>query len=337
MRRLDVSIVAWGCICLQMTSAGEVAAPDRSSVGQDAIVATVDGEPIYLSNVDRLMDKVSRGQEVNPGALPVLQAQVLGEIVDRRLVLGYAQRRKSGATAAEIDAAIAELKSKLQSQGSSLERFLQQQSIGQADLRRQITWNLTWEKYLARYVTDARLQSHFQAHRREFDGTRASVSHVLLRPKADDRPGAISDLVKQAAEIRREITSGELSFAEAARKHSAAPSAKDGGRLGPIARHGAMVESFSRAAFALEVGQVSQPVITRFGVHLIRCDAIEPGSKPWTEVREQLETALARELLDRLARNQQHYLEQHRTPVEFTGKSPHFKPGTRRVWVNSTR
>jgi parvulin-like peptidyl-prolyl isomerase len=242
------------------------------------------------------------------------------------LVLAYAKRRKSGATAAEVDAALAELKSRLQSQGSSLERFLKEQSIGRGDLRRQITWNLTWEKYLAQYVTDARLQSHFKAHRREFDGTQLSVSHILLRPKADDDPKAMADLVNRAEAIRREITSGKLSFAEAAGRYSTGPSAKKEGRLGLTARRGAMVESFSRAAFALEVGQVSQPVTTRFGVHLIRCNAIKPGSKKWTEVREQLETALARELLDRLARVQQRY-----TPVEFTGKAPYFKPGTREL------
>jgi len=293
-------------------------------------VATVDGQPIYLSEVERLLGKVSHGQEVNPAALPVLQAQVLSEIVDRRLVLAYAQRTKSGPTAAEVDAALADLRLKLKAQGSPLERFLQEQSITEADLQRQVTWNLAWEKYLARYVTDARVEAFFKAHRREFDGSEVSVSHILLRPKADAAPGgypgATVDLLQRAEAIRREITSGKVSFAEAARKYSSGPSAENGGRLGFIARQSAMVEAFSRAAFALEVGQVSQPVTTQFGVHLIRCDAVKPGKRAWTEVREPLEKALARELLDRLARNQQQY-----TPVEFTGKAPYLKPGTREL------
>jgi parvulin-like peptidyl-prolyl isomerase len=313
-------------MCVALLGTSYAAAQDPPSAEQRVVVATVGDEPVYVAEVDRLLDKVRREQKVNPPALPVLRAQVLAEIVDRRLVLAYAKRKKSGATAAEVDAALAGLKSQLESQGSSLERFLEGRAIGQADLRRQITWNLTWEKYLARYVTDARLESHFKAHRREFDGTQVSVSHILLRPEADDGPAAIPDLVKQAEAIRQEITSGKLSFAEAAVKHSAGPSGKEGGRLGLIARRGTMVEAFSRAAFALEVGQVSPPVTTRFGVHLIRCDEIKPGSKQWTEVREELEKALARELLDRLARSQQSY-----TPVKFTGKAPYFKPGTREL------
>ena len=104
------------------------------------------------------------------------------------------------------------------------------------------------------------------------------------------------------------------------------PSAQDGGRLGLIARRGAMVEAFSRAAFALEVGQLSEPVPTRFGVHLIRCDEIKPGSKTMAEVRKELEEALAHELIDKLAQ-----LERRHTPVKFTGKGPYFKPGTREL------
>lgn len=305
---------------------GPASAQDRSLAEQQVPVATVGGEPIHASEVDRLLAKASRQQKVNPAVLPILKAQALSEIVDRRLVLAYARQKQSGASPAEVEAALAELKSKLKLRGRSLEDFLRAESITPSDLRRQITWSLTWEKYLAKYVTDTRVESHFKKHRRQFDGTLVSVSHILLRPEPHDAPGALACLVKRARAIRREITSGELSFAEAARKYSTAPSAGDGGRLGPIARRGAMVESFSRAAFALQVGQVSEPVTTRFGVHLIRCEEIKPGDKPPTDVRPQVEKALGRELLDRLARYQRQY-----TPVKFTGKGPYFKPGTREL------
>jgi peptidyl-prolyl cis-trans isomerase C len=303
-------------------------AQEQSAAAEPAVVAMVDGEPIHLSEVERLVEKAARPEEITPAALPVLQAQALSELIDRRLVLAYAKRTDSGATAAEVDAALAKQESSLKAQGRSLEEYLKEQSLTAAELGRQITWNLTWEKYLARYATDARLESYFNAHRREFDGTQLVVSHVLLRPAAGDDAKAMADLLQQAGRIREEIISGKLSFGEAAGRYSTGPSAKDGGRLGPIGREGPMVEAFSRAAFALEAGQLSQPVSTPFGVHLIRCDEIVPGSKVWTEVREQLTEALARELLGRLARVQQGY-----SRVEFTGKVPHFKPGTRELAV----
>ncbi len=171
---------------------------------------------------------------------------------------------------------------------------------------------MTWKKYLARYITERRLAAYFRAHRREFDGTQLSVSHVLLQPQSDAGPEAMDALVRRAAAIRRSITSGEISFADVAQKHSAGPSGRSGGQLGLIARHGAMVESFARAAFALQVGQISEPVRTSFGVHLIRCNEIKPGDKELADVREQLEEALARELLGKLARLQKQY-----TPPKF--------------------
>ncbi len=321
------------CLCVILPSAETADAESGASAERSVVVATVDGEPIYAGELDRLLSKVTRGQQVNPAAVPWLRAGVLAEIVDRRLVLAYARRTKSGAPSPDVDAAISALKSKLTSQGRSLDDHLRQQSTTEAGLRRQITWNLTWKKYLARYVTQQRLRAYFDAHRRGLDGTRVSVSHVLLQPPPDAKspkhgPAAMAKLLRRAEVLREAIVSGELSFAEAAQKHSAGPSAKQGGRLGPIARHGAMVEAFSRAAFKLEVGQTSPPVRTRFGVHLIRCDRIQPGSKEITEVREQLEEALAGELLDKLAGHQRRH-----TPVKFTGAAPYFKPRTRELVV----
>ena len=78
--------------------------------------------------------------------------------------------------------ALAELQAKLKSQHRTLEDFLRAQSATQDDLRRQLAWNLVWEKYLARYVTAERLAAYFQEHRRELDGSRVSASQILLRP-----------------------------------------------------------------------------------------------------------------------------------------------------------
>ena len=83
-----------------------------------------------------------------------------------------------------------------------------------------------------------------------------------------------------------------------------------------------MGEGFSRAAFALEVGAVSPPVRTPFGVHLIRCDAVQAGGKQLADCRKEVEDALARELLEKLA-----VLERRFTKVEYRAGVPHFSRG----------
>lgn len=68
---------------------------------------------------------------------------------------------------------------------------------------------------------------------------------------------------------REQITSAKATFAELASKYSDCSSAKRGGDLGPFSR-GAMQKPFEQAAFALKVGELSSPVHTDSGIHIIQ-------------------------------------------------------------------
>ena len=318
-------IITLLCICHLLLVAAETMAQTPPSVAQE-VVATVDDEPIYAAEVTRLLNRVVRGHDVNPAVSPLMKAQILEEILDRRLVLAYARRTGCAPKTEEVDLELGKFKSKLVSRQQSWADYLKSQSITEIDLKRQIAWNMVWEKYLAQYITESRLESYFQSHRRDYDGSKVSVSHILLQPAKNSKAEVFDDLFNRAAAIREEIVSGKISFVEAARKYSAGPSAKDGGQLGSIPRHGVMDEAFSRAAFELEVGRVSEPVRTPFGIHLLRCDEIKAGDKQLKDVRKELEDALARELLEKLARAERGF-----TAVEYTGKTPYLKPGTREL------
>ena len=83
-----------------------------------------------------------------------------------------------------------------------------------------------------------------------------SAGHILV------------DTYEEAAELKKRIDNGE-SFERLARKYSKCPSAKRAGALGMFGR-GQMVKPFENAAFNLKVGEVSAPVKTQFGWHLIK-------------------------------------------------------------------
>jgi len=324
MRRIALAAAVLLPAMLAATTArGQTAAKDDRT-----IAATVGDEPIYRTDVARVVGQAARGRAVNPAVEPWLQAEALAQLVDRRLVTTYARQKNLVASRADVEKALAALKSQLVSQGESLKEFLAKQSFDENALRRRIAWQLSFKNLLARYATERRVAAHFQQHRRQFDGTTVLVAHVLLQPAAGAGPEAIDSLVARAGAIREQIIAGKLSFAEAARKHSAGPSAAHGGRLGNIARHGSMSEAFSRAAFALNVGEVSQPVRSPFGVHLIQVSAINPGEKSLEDVRPQVIEALGREMSTKLAEYQR-----AKTPVRFSGKAPHFKPGSRDLVV----
>lgn len=257
-----------------------------------AVVATVGDDPITLADVKRTLESVPADMR----SLPVAQAIALEETVNRWLVLAYARRGGDMPS----DEALAKAKKQFQ-----LRLAAQGQRPGDsptpAELERQVLWRLVWDRYLAKYRTPERRATWFELHHRDVDGTQLAVSHILLQPAHKHDAKEIEALTKRADEIRAEITAGKINFAQAAAKYSAGPSGKQGGRLGKINRHGPMDEAFSAAAFALDAGQISPPVSSPFGVHLIRCDAVVPGTKKIADVSDTIDAALAQELLAKLS------------------------------------
>jgi peptidyl-prolyl cis-trans isomerase C len=72
----------------------------------------------------------------------------------------------------------------------------------------------------------------------------------------------------EAKDILKKLEEGQ-SFEDLARDYSECPSGKDGGHLGEFGR-GMMVPSFEKAAYALNMGEISPPVRTQFGFHIIK-------------------------------------------------------------------
>ena len=94
------------------------------------------------------------------------------------------------------------------------------------------------------------------------------VRHILLRtgPTQSERVAR-----ERAADIKRRVASGQASFEQLAREYSQDESAQDGGELGWVPP-GQFVPEFEQAMNNLNPGEVSDPVVTRFGVHVIRVD-----------------------------------------------------------------
>jgi parvulin-like peptidyl-prolyl isomerase len=76
--------------------------------------------------------------------------------------------------------------------------------------------------------------------------------------------------------VKMEIDKG-ADFAEVAKKYSNCPSAEKGGDIGFFQRKGSIVEDFAVVAFAMEVGEISEPVKTQFGYHIIMVTEKEEG------------------------------------------------------------
>jgi peptidyl-prolyl cis-trans isomerase D len=155
---------------------------------------------------------------------------------------------------------------------------------------------LSVEGLMARIPVSAdEVRKYYETNRAQF-GVEESrdASHILISVEGD---AGKEKARARAEEISRELQKKPAAFAEAAKRHSADPgSAAQGGSLGRITR-GAMkdVPEFEKALFALKPGQISQPVESKLGYHIIRVDAVHGGEvKPFEEVREDIERELRR-------------------------------------------
>lgn len=289
------------------------------------VAATVGSDTISIGEVELEMRTALGDRKLADDEREVLQAQTLGLLVNRQLVIQYLQKLKLGATEQEIDKQIEQIVAQLKRRKQTLDDHRQKLGISQAELRRDLKWKTGWSKYLESKLTDENLAKYFKEHHRDFDGTKVHVAHLLLKVDKPGDPAAVQAIVDKAGELREQIIAMKLSFTDAAKTHSQAPTAPDGGDIGLISRHEPMPEAFSEAAYELKVGETSEPVVTTFGVHLIHCLAIEPGKLTLQDdgVADAVRQDLIRYLFMWVSEKQR-----AESKIEFTGALPYFDPQT---------
>lgn len=100
---------------------------------------------------------------------------------------------------------------------------------------------------------------------------RVTAQHILVRVPAESPQEKVDEAKTKIEGYRTEINNG-LDFAEAAKKYSEdTGSAEQGGKLEPFSE-GEMVPEFSKAAFAANIGEVTEPIKTDFGWHIIKVE-----------------------------------------------------------------
>lgn len=150
-------------------------------------------------------------------------------------------------------------------------------------------------------ITDAEAKARYEENRASYvRPEEREASHILLQLEEDASDSDVADKEAVLADAAERVAGGE-SFADLARELSDdVGSAESGGSLGVIAP-GAMVPEFETAVNELEAeGDLSDPVRSPFGLHLIRLDKIAPESgKPFDDVKEDIVSAMRQEQADR--------------------------------------
>jgi peptidyl-prolyl cis-trans isomerase D len=148
-------------------------------------------------------------------------------------------------------------------------------------------------------VEEDEIADYYDSHLDEFSSEKmVEARHILIRldPEADDEADMAA---KSKAEAVYKMASEGQDFAELAKSHSEGPTKDRGGYLGKFSQS-QMVKPFADKAFSMAPGEISQPVKTQFGWHVIKVESVEEAA---TKTLEQSRPQIIDKLTDRKARN----------------------------------
>ena len=287
---LALGIAAAGC-------GGDDDEGESAEVPADAIAVVGDRE-IPKSEYDRLLSQAQKTYEAREQEFPEagtpefaqLRNAIVTSLVEQARFEIAAEELDITITDEELDERLDELKeqffegdeeaytAELEKQGLTEEQVLK-------DLRTRMLSEKIFEEITSEVeVTDEDIQAYYEENKAQFEQPASrEVRHILVKTQA------------RANQIHRQLENG-ADFAKLAREFSEDPaSAKEGGNF--TAQKGATVAPFDEVAFELETGELSDPVKTQFGWHVIEAvaDVEDAATQELAEVEEQISTTLLEE------------------------------------------
>lgn len=271
----------------------------------EQIIVVLDGEPYTLSNFKEYA-KSQMSREFPAGDLKQLgkeDQEVVEQFITDKLLA--AEVKQSGIKVSDEEI------------GHYIDQIKQKNGINDEQLREALKREgVTWEKYRASIraevekseiierqvrkkvnITPEDVERYYQLnHKKYVSDERVRLRHILLMvPEGPDGAKAAMD---KASEIRRRAQAGE-DFTKLAESYSEGAGASEGGDIGWITR-GSLLQEIDAVAFGkLPLGEVSQPVRTSAGIHLLKLEAREGGKQlALSDVREKIQNELTAKALD---------------------------------------
>jgi peptidyl-prolyl cis-trans isomerase D len=147
-------------------------------------------------------------------------------------------------------------------------------------------------------VSDADIKSYYDQNQKQYAGTEERrASHILIAVKKDASAADKAAAKAKADKLSAQLIANPADFAKLAKANSDDPgSAEHGGDLGYFGP-GMMVKEFEDAAFKMKQGEISQPVQSDFGYHIIQLTGIKPAQgKTLDQVKSEIATTIKSQL-----------------------------------------
>jgi len=277
----------------------DTAAPapsDNKPIELPEVVATVNGQNITKQQLQDLFNAAIQASGAKIGDLNAQQqlggyTQLLQDLIMDKLVAEAASTEK--VSDADVDAELAKIKGQFPDE-KAFQDQIAQAGMTPEKLKENIRTGLQQSRWMKSQVkttdvTDEQAKTFYESNIKEFEQPQTvKASHILFMVDPDASPDVVKQKEEAAAKAAERAAAGE-DFTKLAKELSEEPGASEsGGDLGFFPKD-RMVPGFAEVAFAQNVGDISKPVKTQFGWHVIKVtDKKEAGTAPFDQVKEQV-------------------------------------------------
>lgn len=289
--RLLRAALAAACVALCAASAAQVP------------VARVNGVAILSDALDRGFDERlrARGTSItrlgNPAVAGELRRAALDDLISEELLWQKARRDGMVVGDAEVDASVAETMARFHTREAFRRRIARDgfdEPAYREHVRRRLSADRVAQALVEASVTvsDADIADFYRANAAHYtQPARMRLREILIRADARGNAAARAAARSRIDAIRARIVAGEA-FADLARQLSDHPTRQWGGEHDPLAE-GQLAPALERAAAALQPGEVSAPIETEAGWHLLKLEERIPAlTRPLAEVADEIRQQL---------------------------------------------
>lgn len=284
----------------------------NKDVSKDPVAATVNGVVISRTDFDNTL-KVAQQQFAliakETGAAPAsvnVENEVIERLISIELMLQDAKKRGLAADKVAVDAEMADFRNSFKTEQEFTD-YLKANNITVDTVKAQITKEMTLKKLQGELIKEMAEKSQvseqeskgfYDANKEKFTHPdQVKASHILIKVEKTADEAADKKALSAIEDIRKKAIAGE-DFTELAKKYSEGSSSIKGGDLGYFAK-GQMQEAFEEAAFTLPLNEISKPVKTDYGYHIIKVtEKRAAGVIAYEEVKDLIRQHLSQKLLE---------------------------------------
>lgn len=264
-----------------------------ASCGGKKVAATVNGEPIYMEEVDKQLDQLKQQHQMMQGQqgdeyIKSFQKQILESLIEQKLVLQEAKKENYKVTDKEVDDWLAQVKKQFPSE-EQFESKLKEMNTTIEELKANRKDQIIIQKIIDKVtknvkVTDKEVEDYYNKHKEEFkDPEKAKIKWIVL---SDD---------KNAKKVLKELQDG-ADFAEVAKKNSIdAVTKENGGDLGLKSKN-ELPPEVAEVAFKIELNKLSDVIKSTQGFAIFKVEEKQPErQKSFEESKAEIKNKILSE------------------------------------------